>query len=87
MSGQPRWIRPLGDTGPGLEFVCRVDPGPGLRVGLPRPLTGVTSVVGTVRRWSDRAIVQSAAATVVGDPANGAVTLPLTTMISTSPNP
>jgi hypothetical protein len=68
-----------------LEFVCRVDPGPGLRVGLPRSLTGITSVIGTVRRWADRAVVQSAPATIVGDPAGGAVTLPLTTMISTSP--
>jgi hypothetical protein len=47
-------------------------------------LTGVTSVVGTVRRWSDRAIVQSAAATVTG-PTIGQVELPLTTMISSSP--
>ncbi len=85
MSGQPRWIRPLGDTGPGLEFVCRVDPGPGLRVGLPRSLTGITSVIGTVRRWADRAVVQSAPATIVGDPANGGVSLPITTMIPTSP--
>lgn len=84
MSGQPRWIRPLGDTGPALDFVCRVDPGPGLRVGLPRSLTGVTSVVGTVRRWSDRAVVQSASATVLDAP-NGSVRLPLTTMIGTSP--
>lgn len=85
MSGAPRWTRPLGATGPALEFVCRADPGPGLRVGLPRSLTGITSVIGTVRRWSDRAVVQSAPATIVGDPANGAVALPLTTMIGTSP--
>lgn len=85
MSGQPRWIRPQGDTGPGLEFVCRVDPGPGLRVGLPFDLTGATSVVGTVRRWSDGAVVQSAAATVLGSATLGQVRLPLTTMISTVP--
>lgn len=84
MSGQPRWVRPQGDTGPALDYVCRVEPGPGLRVGLPFSLTGATSVVGTVRRWSDGAVVQSAAATVLDAP-GGSVRLPLTTMISTVP--
>lgn len=85
MTGQARWIRPQGDTGPGLDFTCRVEPGAGQRVGLPFNLTGATSVVGTVRRWSDGAIVQSAAATVIGTASNGDVRLPLTTMISTVP--
>lgn len=86
MSGQATWIRALGDTGPPLDFTLRAEPGLGARVGLARDLTGATSIVGVVRRWSDRAIVQSAAATILNPPGvNGAVRLPLTTMISTSP--
>ena len=85
MTGQATWIRALGDTGPPLDFTCRAEPGPGARVGLPRDLTSATAIVGVVRRWSDRAVVQSAAATVIGSPTLGAVRLPLTTMISTSP--
>lgn len=84
MTGQATWVRPLGDTGPPLDYTLRAEPGPGARVGLPRDLTTATSVVGVVRRWSDRAVVQSAAATVLSAPA-GTVRLPLTTMISTSP--
>lgn len=85
MTGQATWIRALGDTGPPLDFTCRAEPGAGARVGLARDLTTATSIVGVVRRWSDRAVVQSAAATVLGSPTSGAVRLPLTTMISTSP--
>lgn len=85
MTGQATWIRPLGDTGPPLDFTLRAEPGPGARVGLPRDLTGATSIVGTVRRWADGAIVQAAAATVIGSATSGAVRLPLTTTISTSP--
>lgn len=85
MSGAPRWVRPQGDTGPGLDYTCRAEPAAGQRVGLPMNLATATSIVGTVRRWSDGAIVQSAAATIVGSPANGSVRLPLTTMISTVP--
>lgn len=84
MSGQATWVRPLGDTGPPLDYTLRAEPGPGARVGLARDLTTATSIVGVVRRWSDRAIVQSAAATVL-NAAGGQVRLPLTTMISTSP--
>lgn len=84
MSGTAAWVRTLGDTGPPLDFTCRAEPGPGLRVGLARDLTAATSVVGVVRRWSDRAIVQSAAATLVSAEA-GQVRLPLSTMIGTSP--
>ena len=84
-TGQATWVRTLGDTGPGLDFTCRAEPGPGVRVGLPRDLTTATSVVGVVRRWSDRAIVQSAAATIIGTATNGDVRLPLSTMIGTSP--
>lgn len=85
MSGQPRWIRPLGDTGPALELTCRVDPVPGQRVGAPFDLTPATAVVATVRRWSDRAVVQSAAATITSPATAGTCMVPLTTMISTSP--
>lgn len=85
MTGQPRWIRPQGDTGPGLDFTMRAEPGPGQRVGPAVNLATATSIVGTVRRWSDGAIVQAAAAPVVGPAANGSVRLPLTTMISTVP--
>lgn len=81
---QATWIRQLGDTGPPLDFTLRAEPGIGARVGLPRDLTGATSIVGTVRRWPDRAVVQSAAATVLST-TGGQVRLPLTTMISTSP--
>ena len=83
MTSQAMWTRPLGDTGPALAAILRDDPAPGQRVGTPRNLTEAT-VVGTVRRWSDRAIVTSAAATVVSAAA-GQVQLPLTTLISTSP--
>lgn len=85
MTGQPRWVRPLGDTGPALELPCREDPGPGQRVGAAYDLTTATAVVGVVRRWVDRAVVQSAAATIVSPATSGLVRLPLTTMISTSP--
>jgi len=85
VTGQARWVRPQGDTGPGLDFTMRAEPGLGQRVGLPMSLTTATSIVGTVRRWSDGAIVQSAAAPVVGSPVDGSVRLPLTTMISTVP--
>ncbi len=85
MTGQATWIRALGDTGPPLDFTCRAEPGAGARVGLARDLTTATSIVGVVRRWSDRAVVQSAAATVLGSPTAGQVRLSLTTMISTSP--
>lgn len=78
------WSWSLGNTGSTPVFTCRADPGIGQRFGTPRDLTGATSIIGTVRRWSDRAIVQSAAATLVSAPA-GTVTLPMTTMISTSP--
>jgi hypothetical protein len=78
------WHRSLGDTGPALEFVVRNPPTLGQRVGTPRDLTGATSVVGQVRRWSDRAVVSSAAATIVDAP-TGQVAIPLTTLISTSP--
>ena len=79
-----RWHRPLGDTGPALEFTVRNPPTLGQRVGTPRDLTGATAVVGQVRRWSDRAVVSSAAATIVDAP-TGQVAIPLTTLISTSP--
>jgi len=79
-----RWVRPLGDTGPPLSYVIRDEPGLGQRAGTPRDLTGATSVIATVRRWPDRAIIQSAAATVT-DPELGQVELPLTTTISSSP--
>lgn len=82
---QATWVRQLGDTGPPLDFTLRAEPGIGVRVGLPRDLTGATSILGIVRRWSDRAIVQSAAATIVGAASSGQVRLPLTTMISSSP--
>ena len=77
------WRRPLGDTGPPLEYVVRHEPGPGERFGAARDLTG-TTVVGQIRRWSDRAVVSSAAATIVDAP-TGQVAIPLTTLISTSP--
>ncbi len=85
MTGQATWIRALGDTGPPLDFTCRAEPGAGARVGLPRDLTTATSIVGVVRRWSDRAIVLSAPATVIGPASGGGVRLSLTTMIGTSP--
>lgn len=85
MTGQATWIRALGDTGPPLDYTLRAEPGPGARVGLARDLTTATAIVGVVRRWSDRAVVQSAAATVLGSATAGQVRLPLTTMISTSP--
>lgn len=85
MTGQATWIRAIGDTGPPLDYTLRAEPGPGARVGLARDLTTATSIVGVVRRWSDRAIVQSAAATVIGSASSGQVRLPLSSMISTSP--
>jgi hypothetical protein len=78
------WTRSLGDTGPPIDYTCRAQASIGQRYGLPRDLTG-TSTIGVVRRWADRAVVASAAATVLGAPSSGMVRLPLTTMISTSP--
>jgi hypothetical protein len=77
------WTRPLGDTGPALAATLRDATPAGSRFGPVRDLSGVASVLGVVRRWSDRTVVQSAAATIVSASA-GTVTLPLTTMISTS---
>lgn len=82
--GQARWIRNLGDTAPALDYVLRLEPAPGQRAGTPYNVSGADSVVGNVRRWSDRAVVASAAATVT-DAANGVVSVPLSTMIATSP--
>jgi hypothetical protein len=47
-------------------------------------LTGAT-ILGTVRRWSDRAIVDSAGASIVGAAVDGNVSLPLSSMVATSP--
>lgn len=82
--GAPRWLRNLGDTAPALDYVCRLEPTTGQRAGTPYDLSGADSVVGNVRRWSDRAVVASAAVTVL-DAANGVVSLPLSTMTATSP--
>jgi hypothetical protein len=84
MTTAPRWVRNLGDTAPALDYVLRLAPTPGQRYGTPYNVSGADSVIGNVRRWSDRAVVASAAATVV-DAANGVVAVPLTTMIATSP--
>jgi hypothetical protein len=76
-------VRRIGDTGPPLVAVLRHEPTLGQRAGTPVDLTGAT-VLGIVRRWSDRAVIESAAATVI-TPGQGAVELPLATAISTEP--
>lgn len=78
-----QWTRRLGDTGPPLAAILRAEPTAGQRAGTPVNLTGAT-VLGIVRRWADRAVVQSAAASVTSA-AGGAVELPLATIISTDP--
>ena len=81
MTGGPAWTRNYGDTGPALARTLRADPTIGQRVGTPLNLTGA-DVTATVRRHSDRLVVHTATATIVGNPVDGNVELPLSPLIS-----
>ena len=76
-------MRRIGDTGPPLVAVLRHEPTLVQRAGTPVDLTGAT-VLGIVRRWPDRGVIESAAATVI-TASQGAVELPLSPEISNQP--
>ena len=81
-AGQAHWTRTLGDTGPPLAATVRHPAGLGQRYGDPRDVT-TDLVVGTVRRWPDRAVVQQSTVTMI-DAATGQVELVLSTALAES---
>jgi hypothetical protein len=65
--------------------VLRDEPALGQRLGPPRDLTGVATIVGYVRRWSDGQTVASSVATIIGPATDGTVSMPIDSMVPGSP--
>lgn len=79
---EPTWIRKVGDTSPALEVQLRDPPTVDNPAGAVPDLTGATSILGIVRRRSDKGLVNEDAAGVVGTPTNARVAIVLTPTIS-----